>query len=474
MRTLVWFRGKDLRISDHAPLRAALDTGIVIPLFVLDPFFFEPQRAQAMPHRIQYLLESLTALEQNLAACGARLLIVSGRSVDVVPRVARELDVERVVAQRWVEPFARLRDAEITRRLHVPFDLFEGETLLAPGTLRTGGGTPYAVFTHFARAFHNTLEVGPALPRPKRIAPFAAPKSLQTVAIPTLKTLGIEHNPQLVAGGERAARERMTQFFKRAASQYDTARDRMDLPGTSRLSQDLKFGTLSVRTLWLRCEQEFGQSAAAASFQNELVWREFTHSTLWDRPEVLKRPYRPEFIGFPWQDDEAGLSAWKRGCTGYPVVDAAQRQLLAEGFVHNRARMITASFLTKHLMIDYREGEAHFMRYLTDGDWASNNAGWQWSAGTGCDAQPYFRIFNPVTQGKRFDPEGEYVKRWVPELQSVPTKFVHSPWLLPKPLAALAKDYPEPVVEHTFARNRYLQIATAHLNSRKRGSAHEE
>jgi deoxyribodipyrimidine photo-lyase len=467
VRTLLWFRGKDLRISDHAPLRAALDGGEVVPLFVLDPFFFSAERAKELPHRMQYLLESLSALEQNLSACGSKLLIVSGRSVEVVPRLAQELQVDRVVGQRWVEPFARLRDAEVARQLRVPFDLFEGETLLAPGSLRTGAGTPYAVFTHFARAFMKSLRLTAPLSRPKRIPAPVLPRGLRSLPVPRLEELGITPNPALVSGGERAARERMARFFRGAASAYDSGRDRMDLAGTSRLSQDLKFGTLSARTLWIRCEQELGGSAAARSFQNELVWREFTHSTLWDRPEVLKRPYRVEFVGFPWEEAEAEWQAWVDGRTGYPIVDAAQRQLRAEGFVHNRARMVTASFLTKHLLIDYRRGEAHYMKYLTDGDWAQNNAGWQWSAGTGCDAQPYFRIFNPVTQGKRFDPNGDYVKRWVPELGNLAVKFIHSPWLMPNGQGTRAVGYPEPIVEHTWARNRFLHIAQAHLASQR-------
>jgi deoxyribodipyrimidine photo-lyase len=246
----------------------------------------------------------------------------------------------------------------------------------------------------------------------------------------------------------------------------------MDLAGTSRLSADLKFGTLTTRQVWSAVESALGGSNAARSFLNELVWREFTHSTLWDRPELLETPFRPAFAGFPWKVDEALWQVWVAGKTGYPVVDAAARQLLGEGFVHNRARMISASFLTKHLLIDYRRGEAHYMKYLTDGDWAQNNAGWQWSAGCGCDAQPYFRIFNPVTQGKKFDPEGDYVRRWVPELGRMPARFVHHPWEAPDVVldaagVRLGETYPRPVVEHRFARERFLAVAAQHL---KRGS----
>jgi deoxyribodipyrimidine photo-lyase len=290
------------------------------------------------------------------------------------------------------------------------------------------------------------------------------------VPIPSIEDLGIARNPRLVPAGERAARGRLKRFLDDHAGEYWTARDRLDLPGTSRLSQDLKFGLLSPRTVWHAAETALSRHAARslAVFQNELVWRDFAYSTLWDRPNVLNEPFRPEFRGFPWRKDERGWSAWALGRTGYPVVDAAARQLLSEGFVHNRARMIAGSFLTKHLLIDYRRGEAHYLKWLTDGDWASNNLGWQWVAGSGCDAQPYFRVFNPVTQGKKFDPEGNYVRRWVPELARVPAEFIHEPWKAPPPALAsagveLGRDYPRPIVDHDEARGRFLAVASSYL-----------
>jgi deoxyribodipyrimidine photo-lyase len=232
------------------------------------------------------------------------------------------------------------------------------------------------------------------------------------------------------------------------------------------LSCDLKFGTLSVRDVWTRLGGREGEGRA--SFANELIWREFAYSTLWDRPELSSEPFRARFEGFPWRSDDAAWRAWVEGSTGYPVIDAAARQLLAEGFVPNRARMITASFLSKHLLIDYRLGEAHYMRLLTDGDEANNNAGWQWSAGSGCDAQPYFRIFNPVTQGERFDPEGAYVRRWLPELERVPARYVHQPWSAPSAVleqagVRLGVDYPQPIVSHAEARQRFLDTARRHF-----------
>jgi deoxyribodipyrimidine photo-lyase len=473
-RTIVWFRGKDLRISDHAPLQGALAGGEVIPLFVLDPHVFAPARARELPNRMQFLLDSLCALEAALAARGSRLLVVPGESVEVVPRLAREWKADRVVAQRRVEPFARERDRRIRDALGAKFELFEGETLMPPGTLRTRAGRPYSVFSQFARVFRPTAMIGEPLPPPRSLPPVPSDIRARVTAIPTCEQLGIDRNPALLHGGEQAAKARLRRFLRDAAGAYPEHRDRMDLPGTSRLSADLEFGTISARQVWTAVENALGGTPAASSFLTELVWREFTHSTLWDRPALLEKPFRPAFEGFPWRHDEELWRAWVNGRTGYPIVDAASRQLLGEGFVHNRARMISASFLCKHLLIDYRRGEAHYMKYLTDGDWAQNNAGWQWSAGCGCDAQPYFRIFNPVRQGERFDPEGDYVRRWVPELEKVPARHIHDPSKAPEGVlraagVELGESYPRPVVDHRFARERFLAVAAQHLARGKVG-----
>jgi len=470
-RTIVWFRGKDLRLSDHAPLRDALAAGEVIPLFVLDPYFFTSTRAPELPHRMQFLLDSLRALQTALADRGSRLLFVAGKSVEVIPRLVREWKADRVVAQRWVEPFARERDRRIREALGTKFELYEGETLMPPGTLRTGAGKPYSVFSQFARVFRQTATIGKPLPPPRALPPLPRDIRARVTALPTCEEIGIDRNPALLPGGEQAAKARLRRFLRDAAAAYPEHRDRMDLAGTSRLSADLKFGTISARQVWTAVENALDGTPAARSFLNELLWREFTHSTLWDRPKLLEKPFRPAFAGFPWQYDERLWRAWVVGKTGYPIVDAASRQLLGEGFVHNRARMVSASFLCKHLLIDYRRGEAHYMKHLTDGDWAQNNAGWQWSAGCGCDAQPYFRIFNPVTQGRKFDPEGDYVRRWVPELERMPARYIHCPWEAPDAVLRAARvrleeTYPRPVVDHRFARERFLAVAARHL---KRG-----
>lgn len=453
-------------MNDHAPLADAAAAGECIPLFVLDPYFFDPSRARELPHRIQFLLESLRHLDQTVAALGSKLVIVEGRSVDVVPRLARRWKVDRVVAHRWVEPFGRERDRRVADALPVPFVLFEGETLLPPGTLRTGAGKPFSVFTPFSRAFADRMTPAPPRPAPRSLPPLPAGVDTGDVAVPTGESLGVPRNSNLLPGGERAARARLRRFVSERLDDYADGRNQLGLDATSRLSQDLKFGTLSARAVWHAVAGLEGDGARA--FRNELVWREFAHSTLWDRPDVLERPFRREFEDFPWRDDEPSWWAWVEGKTGYPVVDAAARQLLAEGYVHNRARMIAASFLTKHLLIDYRRGEAHYMKYLTDGDWAQNNFGWQWSAGCGCDAQAYFRVFNPVLQGRRFDADGSYVRRWVPELSRMPSSWIHRPWQAPAGVLAAAGvtiggSYPAPVVDHAAARARFLETARALL-----------
>ena len=481
MRTIVWFRGKDLRLADHEPLAAAISGGEVIPLFVLDPYFFAPERAARIAPRMQFLLDSLAELASGLEARGSRLVLVSGRSVDVVPKLARRWRVNRVVAHRWVEPIGRERDRRVAAALApIPFELHEGEMLHPPGLLRTGAGAPYSVFSAFARALSREAHIGRPRAAPRRIPPPPEDVRAPALAVPGCTDLGIPRNPRLLPGGERAGRARLRAFLRGPAARYAVDRDRLDLAGTSRLSADLKFGTLSVRAVWWAAEEALGGAAADSlrAFRTELLWREFAYSTLWDRPELLAEPFRIEWRGFPWRRDRAGWRAWVEGTTGYPVVDAAARQLLDEGFVHNRARMIAASFLAKHLLIDFRAGEAHYMAHLTDGDWASNDLGWQWSAGCGCDAQPYFRVFNPVLQGRRFDPTGDYVRRWVPELARLPDRWLHEPWAAPAAVldqagVTLGRSYPAPIVEHQSARRRFLEVAAAHLRGGRAASAKE-
>ena len=289
--------------------------------------------------------------------------------------------------------------------------------------------------------------------------------------MPDCSDIGLERNIRLLPGGEHAGRSRLQKFLTGPADLYETLRHRLDREGSSRLSVDLKFGTLSVREVWQWSWENLRDTPSGTAFRDQLLWREFGYHTLWDRPEVLERPFRNDFLVFPWEFDEKLWTAWTEGRTGFPLVDASALQLLREGWVSNRARMISAGFLTKHLLIDYRLGEAHYMKYLVDGDPAQNNLGWQWSAGCGCDAQPWFRVFNPVLQGDRFDPSGGYVRRWLPRLDRLPNRYIHRPWEAPARVleeagVRLGQDYPYPVVDHSRARDRFLEVARNHLRGR--------
>ena len=459
-RSLIWFRGKDLRLEDHAAVLTAMDSGEVIPLFVLDPYFFAPKRAQELPHRMQYLLESLESLKAAVAARGSQLILRYGRSIDVVPEVAAQWQVDQVLAQGWTESFARRRDQIVAERLSCPLELLEGETLVMPGSIRTLQGKPYSVFTPFWKRFLAQAQVKAPVGAPDRLPPLPEGIAATSVELPGLSDLGLTANTNLIQGGERSAADRLHDFLSHRVGNYPKARNRPDQDGSSRIGPDLKFGTLSARQVWAAANAPEIR-AHAGSFRRQIIWREFAHDLVWNQPDLLEQPFRKKFVGFPWGGRDEHWEAWVHGRTGYPIVDAAARQLLATGYVHNRARMISASFLTKHLLIDYRRGEAHYMKWLTDGDWIQNNFGWQWSAGCGCDAQPYFRVFNPILQGKKFDPKGAYVRRWVPELSALPNRIIHTPWLAKEPLSSAI--YPRPVVDHATARKTFLETAKTFL-----------
>jgi deoxyribodipyrimidine photo-lyase len=457
-----------LRLSDHPALTQALTCAReLLPVFVLQPKYFGPGAANVAPRRVQSLLAALRELQSAIAARGNRLLIVHGPACEALPKLVARLGIDAVYASRSVEPGTRRSDERLARSLRVPLCLCEGETLAPPDTLRTRSGGAFRVYTPFASAFRAQVRVAPSTPAPARLPPPPPLVAIESVVLPSLTELGIAATEGLPAVGERAAQARMHAFFDATAGDYAERRDRVDLDATSRLSADLHFGTLSIRELWNTALARLPAGTRARErFCAQLLWREFAHHTLFAHPQVLEQPFRAEYATFAWNDDPQAFAAWANGATGYPIVDAAARQLSTEGFVHNRARMMAASFLTKQLLVDYRHGEAHYLRWLADGDLAQNNLGWQWCAGTGCDAQPYFRVFNPEKQGERFDPNGDYVRRYVPELAGLSNAHIHAPWRAPlaelqRAGVVLGRSYPRPIVEHASARQRYLLVASA-------------
>ncbi|HJP89923.1 MAG TPA: deoxyribodipyrimidine photo-lyase [Candidatus Limnocylindrales bacterium] len=451
---IVWFR-RDLRVHDQRALMHALERfERVLPMFVVDPAILEGRWPSA--NRRWFLDGALRSLRSELEARGAPLLVVRGDPVDVIPRVAREVRAAAVVATRDLDPYGRRRDAQVAAALHADnreFVAGRGQLVHEPETVQRDGGGAFQVFSPFHRRWQQ-LPVRDLLPSPDEVrAPSISGELADAAATDPAALIGATlptADPAfLLEPSERAARGRLDRWARSPAlAAYATGRDRLDIDGTSRLSQDLRWGLLSPAEVMHRTA---GDGEGPVRFHSELAWRDFYAHLLWHEPRVARHSFRSELESVAWSADAAALEAWQQGRTGYPVVDAAMRQLLATGWMHNRARMITASFLTKHLGVDWRVGEAHFMAHLVDGDPASNNGGWQWAASTGTDPQPYFRVFNPTLQGRRHDPNGEYVRRWVPELAAVPGLAggdVHEP----PPGAYLSR-----IVDHVQARRQALE-----------------
>lgn len=458
---IVWFR-RDLRLHDHpALMRAAAAADRILPLYVLDSRLLAGRFAS--PTRAWFLLGTVAALRASLRAAGSDLVVRVGDPRDVVPAMASAVGAGGVWVSRDHGPYGRSRDQTIVETLRangVAWHPQPGALIHEPEAIATTQGTPYTVYSPFRRVWAS-LERRDVLDAPLGLPPLSG---VPAGRIPTLRALGLGHGPLadrdlLPEPGEAPARARLSRWLDDRLEGYASSRDRLDdEQGTSRLSADLHIGSLSPLEVLVRSE---GPGDGRRTFGNELVWREFYAHVLFHRPDVARRSFHAAFDAIAWRDDPIGFDAWRDGRTGYPVVDAGMRQLLASGWMHNRARMVVASFLTKHLLIDWRAGEAWFMRALVDGDVASNNGGWQWSASTGADPQPYFRIFNPVLQGRRHDPDGAYVRRWVPELRSVPAARIHAPWEMTAAEQAAAGcriglDYPAPIVDHGSARARAL------------------
>ena len=453
---LLWFR-RDLRVHDHPALTAAVETAdVVIPVFVFDEALLGGR--WPAPNRTWFMRESVAELSAALAGRGASMRILRGRPVHVIPALAQEAGATDLFLTRDATPYGRRRDRAVAAALEgsgVTVHALGGLYVHQPDEIATRDGRPYTVYG----AFRRTWDARPrraVLPAPDSIP---APPGVAVRPDPVPQVVPPTADPALIpAPGETAARARLARWVDGPVAAYAELRNRLDVEGSSRLSQDLRFGLLSPVEVVDRAE---GAGDGRRTFTGEVVWREFYAHILWHHPRVASEPFQAAYARLPVRDDPDAFRAWAEGTTGYPVVDAAMRQLRASGFVHNRARMIASSFLAKHLLLDYRLGEAEFMRHLTDGDVASNNGGWQWTAGTGTDAQPYFRVFNPILQGARFDPDGAYVRRWVPELRDVPAAAIHQPWTM-SPAAQAASgcriglDYPPPIVDHAEARGRAL------------------
>jgi deoxyribodipyrimidine photo-lyase len=463
MTTAIWWIRRDLRITDNQALASALrNADQIIPTYILDPALLAS--AYVGSKRLSFLLGGLRHLDSALRSRGSRLVLRQGDPPKELSALLAQGDANIIFAEEDFSPYARHRDGYAAE--HLPLTLVAGLTVHPPGSVLKADGTPYTVFTPFSWSWK-------ALPIPGSDAILPAPHQIRTPSrIPSQPIPSVPALPSAVpfSPGESEAYRRLSQFLagdNPAIYDYTDGRNRLDLAGTSTLSPYLRFGMLSARQAAITA-QAFIETApnaqarkSAETWLNELIWREFYVAVLHHFPHVREHSFRPEYGTIRWDNDQKAFTAWCEGRTGYPVVDAAMRQLAQTGWMHNRARMIVASFLVKDLLIDWRWGECWFMQHLVDGDPAANNGGWQWTAGTGTDAAPYFRVFNPVLQGQRFDPQGAYVRRWLPELNQVPDKFVHHPWTMPleeqqKAGCLIAQDYPAPIVEHGQARQRAL------------------
>ena len=450
---IVWFR-QDLRLSDNPALDAAAASGRpVIPLFILH----EASDGRPWGAASRWWLDrSLRALDADLRARGSRLILRRGDPAVIVPALAEELGAQ-AVWNRLYGAAAVTRDSDLKQQLGA--SSFNGALLVEPWQVKTGAGGAFQVFTPFWKAARSAIPNADCLAAPGRmVAPALWPGS-DALADWRLHpsrpdwSAGFEGTP-----GEAGARRALSAFITGKLDGYAQGRDRPDMEATSRLSAHLHWGEIGPRQVRAAVLEAVDAGASAEQGDKvlaELGWREFNHHLLYQYGALYQRNIRREFDRFPWRSDPAALAAWREGRTGYPIVDAGMRQLWATGYMNNRVRMIVASFLIKHLLVDWREGEAWFWDTLSDACAANNPANWQWSAGSGADAAPFFRVFNPVLQGERFDPNGDYVRRWVPELGNLPAKLIHRPW------EADAPGYPKPVVEHAAARARALEAFKA-------------
>jgi deoxyribodipyrimidine photo-lyase len=471
---VVWFRN-DLRLADNRALSAAIATGApVIAFYLLDDVSPVPWKMGGASR--WWLAHSLEALGADIVARGSALILRRGAARDVLPEFVAETGASAVYVTRSYEPWAVAVEQDLKCAFDsggVAFKRFGGALLREPEDVRTKTGDVYKVYTPFWRALSEGYVPPAAMFAPSIIrAPAKLPVS-DTLAdwklTPSRPDWAHGWN-ELWQPGEAGAKSRLDEFLRSALAYYKEDRNRPDRPGTSRLSPHLHFGEISPTACW-RAAAAFAANSPGAdrgleTFLKEIVWREFSATLLFHWPDLPDAPFRKEFAAFPWIENTAHLEAWRRGETGYPIVDAGMRELWRTGYMHNRVRMVVASFLIKHLLLPWQAGEAWFWDTLLDADLANNAASWQWVAGSGADAAPYFRIFNPVAQGDKFDPDGSYVRQYVPELSRLPADAIHAPWqasaaVLSAAGVTLGKNYPHPIVDHAAARTRALAAYTA-------------
>ncbi|MDQ0463179.1 deoxyribodipyrimidine photo-lyase [Caulobacter ginsengisoli] len=466
---IAWFR-QDLRLADNPALAAAVESGRpIIPLYILDETpGIRPMGAASL----WWLDKSLRALGEDLARAGAPLILRRGAAETVLDNLIAETGAGHMVWNRLYDAGSMARDRAIKARLSargLTVQSFNSALLNEPWMVQTEAGDFYKVFTPYWRAARDQVEDRPALPPPSRLT-GCNPRSER------LEDWGLHpRNPDWSVGftawtpGEAGAHAALKRFLGKALRGYASGRDRPGLASVSRLSPHLHFGEIGPLQIWraVQARVAAGDSLdGAAKFLSEIGWREFNHHLLFHNPDLARRNFRPEFDAIAWRDHPEDLDAWRQGRTGYPLVDAGMRELRATGYMHNRARMVAASFLVKDLMIDWRVGEAWFWDTLVDADLAQNAANWQWVAGSGADASPYFRVFNPIRQGERFDPCGNYIRRWIPELAGLSNAVLHAPWTArPDQLSAagvvLGQTYPRPILDHAAARDRALAAYAA-------------
>lgn len=473
-KRVIWWIRRDLRLDDNAALTAALDDGDeVIPVFVLDDRLLSMRRVQGP--RIAWMLDGLHALAADLRRIGSSLVVRRGDPEAELLAVCCESGAQDVYFNRDYSPCAARRDRRVTQALTsagIAAHSFKDAVIHEADEVLTALGAPYTVYTPFRAAWLALPKPGILLSR-EWLGRFRHSAPVSSLPIPSAAELGSAPVPEPIAlAGERAAKQRLDAFAAGPIYEYAAQRNQPDLDGTAILSPYLRWGMISPRQCYSAAMTALDAAAdgearlSVYTWVGELAWREFFYQLLAANPSSTTQNLRRRFDGVPWENQEDLIAAWADGRTGYPIVDAAMRQLARTGWMHNRARLIVASFLCKDLLVDWRRGETIFMQRLLDGDVANNVGNWQWSAGTGADAAPYFRIFNPTTQGERFDPAGRFIRRWLPELASVPTEFIHRPERMTEAQqralgCIIGRDYPAPIVDHGIQRKRALNMYAA-------------